>query len=105
MDVEHPAVETSDELRAEDAHEAREHDEIRLRRLDRRGHRGVEVLADRIGRMRDDDARYALRRGEIERWDRRPIADDGRDRSAEAAVALGGRGARPDSTRGPRQER
>ena len=105
MDVEHPAVEAGDELRAEDAHEAREHDEIRLGRLDRRGHRGVEVFARRIRGVRDDDARHALRRGEVERGDRRPIADDGRDRSAEAARRARRRAARPGSTRGPRQER
>jgi hypothetical protein len=86
MDVEHPAVETRDELRAEDAHETREHDEIRLRRLDRRGERGIEVFARGIGLVRDDERRHALRAREIRARDRRPIADDSRDRPAEAAI-------------------
>jgi hypothetical protein len=42
MDIQHSALVTPDQPRAEDAHESGKHDEIRLARVDRRGERGVE---------------------------------------------------------------
>ena len=89
MDVEHPPFVAPDELRAEDAHEAREHDEVGLRRVDRRAERRVERIALGIGGVRTTTPGTPCAAATSSAGIAAPIADDGGDRSFEPALALG----------------
>ena len=90
MNVEHPALVAPDQIRTEDPHEARQDDEVGLGRIDRLPERDVEGIALGIGVMRNDHAGNAMRRRDVERGNRRLVADDGGDRPTEPAFAFGG---------------
>ncbi len=89
MDVEHAAGVTGNERCAENAHEAGEHDEIRLALVDDGGERGVEGIAIGEVPVLDNRRGDAVRERNRERGRLAAIADHRRDRSGEAAVALG----------------
>ena len=89
MDIEHLPFVTPDELRSQDAHEAREHDEVGLGCVDGLAQCLVERFTLGVGGVRNDDAGDAVRACDVERRDIGPVADDRGNRPPERAVALG----------------
>src|SRR6185437_11517886 len=83
VDVQHPSRVALHEIGAQNAHEAGEHDEIGLARVDRFAERGIEGGARRECAMVDDRGCNAVSLGMREPRRIRAIADDVRDRALE----------------------
>lgn len=86
MNVQQPALISSDEFGRQDAHEAREHDEIGREAVDLGGERRIEAVAAVERPMVDHRGRNAVRCGKGEAGRVGPVGDHGGDLGRPAFV-------------------
>lgn len=89
VDVDQSAVIARHETRAEDAHETRQHHEIRMEGVDEPGQRGIEALAIRVVAVLDDGGRDAARLRDLQPAGIGAVADHRRDAAEQPRFQQG----------------
>lgn len=89
MDVDQASIVASDEIRAEYAHEPRQHNESRPVRVNGIGERGIETFTAGVGFVIHDPGSDMCAKRAIQSCSPRSVADDGAQFEGAVRIARG----------------